>query len=405
MDQTTVSTETTTQEAQTDQQPDINQTLGNALWGVPQAQVVPPAATQNTSAADTASTQTPPPASTEPEYETIDLDEYVQSNFGVNANELKERWNKYKEYDTNPPTPAPQEIQWANDESKRLHELIREGKHEEVWRVLDQQRSIQQLETLTISNAQEAEQIIKANLRFKHADLDQKQIDRLFQRQYGMPPQPVQGNMDDDDYAIELNTWKQQVQQREEDMKIDATIVKPDLAKYKSNIVLPDIQQRNEPPTQTVDQEALAQKHEAFRNNYLSAVGSNYQNFKGYTTVAKDGDVELPISYVVSPEEQIASKQQLETFDSNQFLDSRWFDEKGNPKVTQIQEDLYLLQNRDRIFQKIANEASAQRYLHHVKKQNNINLNGVTNTPPPAPTGTDTRTDSQKLGDAMWGKR
>jgi hypothetical protein len=37
--------------------------------------------------------------------------------------------------------------------------------------------------------------------------------------------------------------------------------------------------------------------------------------------------------------------------------------------------DKYLLENRDKIFSKIANEAASQRLLAHLKKSGNININ------------------------------
>jgi|ERR1044072_8170616 hypothetical protein len=386
-------------------QPDINKTLADSLWGVPQSAPTPSVATNTPAAPSESQSPAAPAEVNEPveEVQTVDVDDYFRQNYGLTQSEFNEKWNKWKEYDVNPPAPATTEFKYENEDSRRFHELLKENKHEEVWRYLDQQRQIQQLETMNIANAEEAKQIIKANLRFKHADLNAAQIDRLFDRSYSFPKQPVQGDMDDADYAIEMNAWKNQIQQIEQDMVIDATIAKPELAKYKSNIVLPDIP-RSEPVAPTTSQEEL-DRQRAWHNNYVAAVGSNYQNFKGYAVTAKDGDVSLPISYSVTPEEQMASKQLLENFNVSEFFDGRWFDQNGIPNVNKIQEDLYLLQNRDRIFQKIANEASAQRYLHHVKKQNNINLNTVNNSAPVPPANVDTRTDSQKLGDALWGKR
>lgn len=375
----------------------INQILGDSLWNVKPTTPEPAPLNPPNPAPDPIVNNNP-----EPEVQTIELGEYFKEHYGVSPEELKEKWNKWKDYDANPPAPTVQEFKYENEESERFHQLIKEGKKEDVWRYLDQQRQIERLETLQVSSAAEATEILKSNLRFKHSDLKSEQIERLFERQYGMPSKPVQGNMDDDDFAIEINNWEKQVQQREQDMIIDATIAKPDFAKYKSNIVLPDIQ-RNDPPASQVDQKAL-EDNKAFVDNYLASVRSNYQNFKGYSVTAKDGDVELPISYQITSEELAASKQTLENTNVYSFFDNRWFDEKGNPNVTLIQEDLYLLANRARIFQKIANESSAQRYLHHVKKQNNINLTSVNNAPAPA-ANVDTRTESERLGDALWKKR
>jgi len=136
------------------------------------------------------------------------------------------------------------------------------------------------------------------------------------------------------------------------------------------------------------------------RDSYLKALNGSYQNFKGFSVTAKDGDVQLPVEYTINPEELSASKQELENLNVDAFFESRWFDEKGDPNITLMQEDLYLLRNRDKIFQKIANEAAAQRFLHHQKVQNNVKLNGVNQEI--APAQITAKTDSQALAENIW---
>jgi hypothetical protein len=217
-----------------------------------------------------------------------------------------------------------------------------------------------------------------------------------------MPPQPVRDlDQIDEDYNQVLDEWKRQVQEKEQDLMIDAKVAKPELIKYKSQIVLPDIT-KVEPQSQVPDQKELEAKQEAFFNNFKQRLESSYQNFKGFSVTAKDGDVQLPISYTISPEEVTSSKEEVMQVitNTNEFFDERWFDENGNPNITQIQEDLYLLKNRDKVFQKIANESAAQRFAHHQKIQNNINLNGVNNNfAPPQPDG---KTDHQRLAEQVW---
>jgi hypothetical protein len=50
--------------------------------------------------------------------------------------------------------------------------------------------------------------------------------------------------------------------------------------------------------------------------------------------------------------------------------------------------DKYLLENRDKILQKVANEAASQRLLAHLKKTGNITLNQPTPQGTPTPSAT-----------------
>lgn len=370
--------------------PDTTAQLAANLWNGTPAQ--PPQEPQPPVEQPTATpAETPTPSEN-----IVDANEWLKQNYGwenVDAGKAElERLRKLQEQ-----AQTPSEIKFANDESKRYFDAITNGKVDDLYNILHQQKQIERLEKLELTSAKEAADIIKANLQLKHKDLQPHEVERIFNRQYAMPPQPKQGlDQDDAEYQLVLADWKAQVAEKEQDMIIDAKLAKPELSKFKSELILPDIPKvANEAPQP--DQKVL-EAQQAFRANFTQKLESDYKNFSGYSVTAKDGGVELPISYAITPEELAASKQQLTDFNVNEFLDSRWFDEKGTPNIKQMQEDLYLLQNRDKVFQKIANEASAQRLAHHLKTKSNVNVNGPVNTPAP----TNGKSVEQEFAEKIW---
>ncbi len=310
----------------------------------------------------------------EPEEVVVDVNEWLKENFGMESvDTVKAEWERLRKLQDQAQTPA--EIQFANEESKKFFDILKEGKEDDLYNVLHQKKTIDRLEKMELTSAREASEIIKANLQFKHKDLSQQEIERIFNRQYAMPPKPQQGiDQTDDEYAVVLEDWKAKVAEKEQDMIIDAKLAKPELAQYKSQLVLPDIP-KVEPQAQGPKPEELAAQ-EAFRNNFVQHLERDYTKFTGFNVTAKDGEVELPINYVVTPEEQAQSKQLIHDLNVNEFLDKRWFDEKGNPNISLMQSDLYLLNNRDKIFQKIANEAATKRLQHHLKTKSNVVVEG-----------------------------
>lgn len=397
----TITQETTTQtEANVQQQPSINQVLGDSLWGVktPQPIVVTQETTQQTQV--TAPVVTESTSATQEEIQTIELDEYFRNEFGLPSNELKEKWNKFRDYETNPP--AAPEIKWENDESKRFYDLLRENKRDEIREFLNQQYQIDRLEKLNIDNVSSAAEVLKTNLQFKNKNLSPDDIAFMIEESYARPSKPLQEiDETEDEYKLRFSQWEQQVQRIDRKMIIDAKLAQNEIPSYKSHIVLPDIPQPQVQQTGPSQEDLAAM--EAGRRAYLNAVASDYQKFNGFTVTAKDGDAQLPISYVVDPQENVATRQLLENFNTDTFFSNRWFDENGTPKVTAMQEDLYLLQNRDKIFQKIANEAVAQAALNRVKVQNNIKLNGVTTSDPIVPN--QPKSVNDQLAEAVWKKR
>lgn len=405
-------TQTQADQPEVQASPDANQIMAESLWGLNptayQNPMQPAPEVQQPDAAEPASE----PASTEPAQpvvepeEVVGLDDYFQREYGMNHAEFKSKWelfNKQPEVQTQEQLAGVNEIQWANEDSKRFFEYLKEGKEDDIYNYLNQKKQLEKLEKYDVADANQAAEIIRANLQFKHKDLSSSEIDRLFNRQYSMPPKPTQSlDQDDAEYAAEVQAWENQVKEKQQDMIIDAKLAKPELANFKSQIVLPDIQKpqvQQQGPTQEELQAA-----EAGRKAYLNAVESNYQNFKGFTVTAKDGEVQLPISYNVTPEEQIASKDLVSNINVDEFFGKRWVDENNSPKVNQIQEDLYLLMNREKIHQKIATEAFTQMKAHLIKMQNNINLKGVNPTlGPTQPSQQAPKNESQALAEKIWG--
>lgn len=386
MSEENVATPLVTQEpvVETPVQPDISAQIAQNIWNE----------TPVTAPVETPAAPVVEPPKAEPKI--VDVNDWLKETFNVDTvDAAKAEWERRGKLQEQPQTVK--EHEFANDESKKFYEAITKGDRKTVYNMLHQQEQLERLESLQLTSAKEAADIIKANLQFKHKDLTQSEIDRIFNRQYAMPPQPKQGlDQEDADYALVLDQWKAQVAEKEQDMIIDAKLAKPELSKFKSELVLPDIP-KVEAALPAQSQEDLA-KQEALRNNFIQKLDSDYKNFNGYSVTAKDGGVDLPISYAIAPEELAASKQQIANFDVNQFFDSRWFDDKGTPNIKQIQEDLYLLQNRDKVFQKIANEASAQRMAHHLKTKSNINVNGTTNGAPV----TNGKTPEQEFAEKIW---
>lgn len=319
-------------------------------------------------------------------------DEWVKEYYGWDNAEMgKKELEELRKLKEQAQTPA--EIKFANDEAKRYFEAITNGKVDDLYNILHQQRQLDRLEKLTLANASEAAEVIKANLQYKHKDLTPDEVNFLYNKRYALPAKPQQGEQSDEDYAIQLEGWKQAVQEKEQEIVIEAKLAKPELAKYKSELVLPDIPKPQPQPTGPT-QESLA-AIEAARNGFLQKLESEYKNFKGFESKVKDESVEIPIAFNVPDEEKTALYNELKDFDVNEFFEARWFDEKGNPKVDAMMSDLYLLKNPGKVFQGISNNAASKRLDHHLKERSNIKID-PTGQPVPSTNGVNSKELEEK---------
>ena len=341
------------------------------------AQAAPPQQEETKVEEQTASTQ------------SFDSNQFIKERFGYDSvEEAEQEFKKLKEQPS---------FEFKDDVSKSLFDAIKEGKADDVYEILNQQKRLEKLTSSELTPDLAAE-IVKTNIKNKYKDLSADDVELLFYDQHFVPLKPEQGyDESDEDYAGKVKTWQSQVDYAERRLMIEAKVIRPELEKLKSEIKLPDIY--NEAGREAESQEEFEIMQQA-RSIYEKTLDSDFQSFSGFNVSVKDEDVEIPISFNVAEDERLAMKNDLTDFDSDSYFENRWFSEDGKPKVQQIMADKYLLENREKIFSKIANEAASQRLLAHLKKNGNININ---QSPTPQGAKPDLNgTEAERLRMAEW---
>lgn len=331
--------------------------------------------TTETVAATTETTVTQPAAS---EDEILDPKVWLKREFDVDDVAIlkaeREELKKLKETGA-----TPSEIKFANEQSKLVHELIREGKTKEVRQYLETQERIESVVSAEV-NKDNAADIIKLGMQLKYKDLTPDEINYKYEKQYGLPKEPKQAVDElDEDFEARKAEWQEKVSDIQVNKVIEAKLIKPEIQSAAAKLVLPELTQKQpEGPSQ----ESLAAQTEAMkkvRENFLNKLESEYSKVEGFTTKVKDESVELPITFKIPDEEKVAIKERFKAgIDLNDFIDKRWSDEAGNPKIDQIISDIYSLENLDKVLSGVANNAANQRLAEHIKANKNVNINGKT---------------------------
>jgi len=307
----------------------------------------------------------------QPEQSTFNPNSFIKERFGFDTvDEAEQEFMRLIEEREQAPS-----FDFSDDISRTLFDAIREGKTDDVYNILAEQKRLEKLTTAEVT-PDLAFDIIKTNIQNKYQDLTPEEVDLLFYESYNFPPKPEQGYEEtDEEYKEKLQNWESQVNFIEKRMVIDAKVIRPELNKLKSDLQLPDIYGLGEYEARLQEEsEVLSQA----RTSYERALDSQFNSFSGFNVSVKDEEVEIPITFNVADEERLALKQELSDFDGEAYLENRWFNEAGEPNVKQIMADKYVLENLPRILQKVANEAASQRLLAHLKKTGNITLNQQT---------------------------
>ena len=306
--------------------------------------------------------------------QSFDSNQFIKERFGYDSvEEAEQEFKKLKEQPS---------FEFKDDVSKSLFDAIKEGKADDVYEILNQQKRLEKLTSSELTPDLAAE-IVKTNIKNKYKDLSADDVELLFYDQHFVPLKPEQGyDESDEDYAGKVKTWQSQVDYLDKKMMIEAKVIRPELTKLKSELKLPDIYGEAQ---QEAESREEVEKMQQARSIYEKTLDSDFQSFSGFTVSVKDEDVEIPISFNVAEEERLAMKNTLADFDSDSYFGERWFAEDGKPKVQQMMADKYLLENYNKILQKVANEAASQRMLAHLKKTGNININQPTPQGTPTP--------------------
>lgn len=383
---------------------EVNQSTANPFddssW-VETSPVQQIATEQETGSVQTEQTQTTQTQATTEVAETttqVDYNSFVKETFGYESlDEAKAEFEQLKKLKET----APKEQSFANDESKTLYQAWVEGKKDEVLDYLSTQKKIEKLATSEV-DSYTAEEIIKMNIKQKNKNLSDDEVDFVFSERFSMPKKPVQGADEyDDDYQTRVSDWESKFQAAQKKLIIEAKMAQPEIEKIKSELVLPSIQTDNQ-FSEAQAQEELQQAEE-MRKEFEQTLEKEYKDFSGFNVTFKDesAGIEIPISYVPTDDEKVSLKQELSDFDYSEYFGNRWFSKEGKPEIKNMMADKYFLENKEKILQKVANEAAQQMRLKMIALQSNINIKG--NGQQQTFTPNQNQSEMDKMAAAMFG--
>lgn len=350
--------------------------LQNQMWGIePTANPAVPAA-DPTVVVDPGKSDPKPadPVVVDPKVDTPAFDEskYVKEKFGWDSADAgKQELETLRE--------RAKALDLTNDESRKMLLYIKEGKRKELYEFLHQQEQVDRLLTSDLSNKDIATELVKFGIS-KNKNLTKDEVNFLFNERFSIPEKPVKELTEvDDDYNARIETWQKQVENIQTRLVIEAKLAQPELEKLKVQIDLPDIQTQVQQPQLTQEALDAAKKYD---EAYTSSVTESLKNFNGFSVKVKNEAVGLPeisIPYATTDADKTLLNQELMAFANANYntnsLFKSWLNEDKSINTKQVAEDRYLLANRDKIFQKLTEEAASKAIDAYVKGKKNININ------------------------------
>jgi len=302
-----------------------------------------------------------------------------------------------------------EEIKFANDDSRKAFEYLKEGKEDELYAHLAKKKTVEKLLTGDVTESNAAD-IIKFSIKNKYTEYSDADVDRRFNKMFGVPKEPsIKSDELDEEFKVRHDEWKEKVEEMKADMLLEAKTIRPDLTKLKTELVLPDISNPNSPTLKQLTPEELAADKKV-KEDWTKVATATTADFAGFTTTAKykdgDKDVEIPVSYGLSEDEKKTLVSKLADFANNDFdpytiLKERWVNADGNDNINQVVKDLSWLMYGEKAAQKFATEAANQRLETYLKDKKNIRID--TGAGKDFGAGEDAKSQSEKLQEQFWG--
>lgn len=378
----TITTEETTQEV-------LQPSLADVVWG----DVPSTTATVETTTDVVAATEE---VKTNVQDEVVDVNEYLKQNLGYqDLEEAKKDIEELRKLKEQPK----QEFIKGEDFWKE--------KEQEIFDKLNKRAELRKLESLDITNANDAAYVIKSNLRAKYPELDERDISDMFDENYSRLPKPIQKvDQTDEEFEAEVKLWESREDAINRKIVRDAKIAKPELIKLQNQIELPDIPTKN--AVQELSQEDL-QKLDDTKSAFTKSAESFIKQFNGFSAVIKDKDVEIPISYDLSKEEKAEVESSLNVFvekglDANAVFAKRWLNEDGTLNAESVIKDMALLLSGEKISQKYVNDAANKRLEAYLKDKKNISVSG-SSSPVQNNFGATQESQMKEMQDFFWNQR
>lgn len=184
---------------------------------------------------ETGETQPPAPANVESDPFGLFKEKFGYETPDAAIKEIEE----LRAFKAQPRTP---EFTVADDDSAAILRALAAGKKEEVWKALDYEMRIDRYVNADV-NKDTAGDIVKMGMQLKYKDLTPEEINYKFNKQFSIPPKPVQALEEDDtDYQHRVESWQEQVTDKQMELMIEAKLAKPELQNAKGKLVFPEIE-------------------------------------------------------------------------------------------------------------------------------------------------------------------
>lgn len=262
---------------------------------------------------------------------------------------------------------TPKQIEYANEQSKLLHEAIVAGKTDEVYAILDTQRKVAAVETMKPADA------IKLHIQQTNKGYKDLDVQDVFEEKYSYPEKPIQKVEElDDEFKEREQKWAVAKEKIDRRIERDAATAKQELTKLSAELKLPSANN----PQSNVDEDY--NKWKESQANLPKVAAEAEEAYSKMTT--KDGVMvfkfndeanKLAFDIAYEPDKDAFDEAVNLASDVKKFLGS-YYDKDGSPDRKRFVKDLYAGRNIDKIVSEAIVAATNETKRWFLANQKNV---------------------------------
>lgn len=290
------------------------------------------------------------------------------------------------------PTPSPEptpaephkpSFEWKDDFSKTIYEKLVSKDVSELADMLYEQKVLSSLDSMS------DEDVIKLNMAYEFPELSPEEIEEEYNAKFSVEDDIDYDMLTDDEAQARKKQVEKQQKAIQREMKKIVKEAKTNLQDLKRDIDFPDIlsQMTAQQPTDEVVSQYLAKQQEDSQRAYQesrmqfeNSIQDGLNSFDGFSVNYKDEDVQFDGKFNLTPEDKSSLQETLKAFDLESFYGNRYYKE-GKYDTKQLAEDVYFLQNREKIVNAMVTQAVSKAKADILKGMKNIDYS---NGPRPA---------------------
>jgi hypothetical protein len=268
------------------------------------------------------------------------------------------------------------ELEFKNDISKKIFDAILSGNYSDIAPIISEQAKLSNLDKLP------TEDLIKMQMKYENPDMTEADINKEFSERYEYEEEKVDKSfMTDEEISSYDKSIEKSKKKLEKEMKRDARDAVKFLSEKKEDISIPDINDyikstSSKQPDTSKEVEEYNRFMESERKKYEDSIEPSLEKITPFELDYKDDEVNFKVNFSPNKEDLGAMKDKLKAFTLEDYFGPKYYNpEKGEYNTAKLADDIYWMENREKIVKSIVSQAVSSAKSDMLKRIKGVNIN------------------------------